>query len=302
MTAPVVNVRATRTLFASSLPLVGRVLPRPKAQAFGSGVIIDRAGLVLTNAHIVDQAERVTISLGDEDLPARVVGRDKQLDVAILQIDGVETNRLPVARLGSSSSLRVGDWVVAVGNPYGLQHTVTSGIVSADERVLPGAMRAPLIQTDASINPGNSGGPLYDLDGRVVGINTAMVAGAHGIGFAVPIDLVRRAVPQLKAHGKVTRGSIGIALSGARARRSALGVEVASVTEGGPGARAGILPGDRIVRWGDERVSSPEVLPWLIALTPPGTLVRVGVLRGGQTHALRVRVALLADEGPASEW
>jgi serine protease Do len=199
MTAPVVNVRASKLHGGTSLPFVGRYVPRRISQALGSGVIVDGSGLILTNHHLIDGADQVTVALADgKSFKASVVGEDPDIDIALLRIE--PSARLPAAPLGDSSRLRVGDFVVAVGNPFGLEHTVTSGIVSANARVLHEGPHAPLIQTDASINPGNSGGPLYDLDGNIVGINTAMVEGAHGIGFAVPINRVREALPELRTH------------------------------------------------------------------------------------------------------
>jgi len=299
MTAPVVNVRASKTLVASSLPLVRSLLPKQVVSAVGSGVIVDRSGLIVTNNHIVSSATHVKVSLSDErELDAVVVGRDAQLDLAVLKLD--TDLPLPVAHLGSSSSLRVGDYVVAVGNPYGLEHSVTSGIVSARGRMLPGAHpSAPLIQTDASINPGNSGGPLFDLEGRVVGINTAMVVGARGIGFAVPIDVVRKALPQLTRSGRIERGSIGLHLIRVPAQlERALrlptdrpGALVREVAPGGPSARSGILPGDVIVRWDGAPVDDSDMLSTMIALTPPGTRVKLQLVRDGAFRWLDVEVA-----------
>ncbi len=300
MTAPVVNVRATGRSFASTVPFVGGFLhPRHKSAALGSGVIISRNGLVLTNEHIVHGAAEIKVSLGDgRDLPARVIGTDQDLDVAVLSV-ATRGELLPAARLGNSSRLRVGDSVVAIGNPYGLDHSVTSGIVSARGRMLGVGPKAPLIQTDASINPGNSGGPLYDLDGRVVALNTAMVEGARGIGFALPVNVIRRALPQLERDGHIRRGAVGVAIAPVPAPVArALGEHavqqgalVAAVQPGGPGAAAGILPGDVIVRWDGEALDGSENLPWMIALTPPGTRVQVSLVRDGDVVATEVKLA-----------
>ena len=301
MTATVVNVRATKTLVASSIPLVRSLVPNQVVSAVGSGVIVDSRGLIVTNNHIVSNATQVRVTIGeDHELDAEVVGRDAQLDLALLRVDTDEP--LPEARLGRSSDLRVGDYVVAVGNPFGLDHTVTSGIVSARGRMLPGARPGvPLIQTDTSINPGNSGGPLFDLDGKVVGINTAMVVGARGIGFAVPIDLVRKALPQLARSGKIERGTIGLRLMRVpaglertlRLRAANTGALVREVAPGGPSARSGIQPGDVIVRWDGSIVDSSDMLSTLISLTPPGTRVRVQVLRDGLPVRCDVQVTSL---------
>jgi serine protease Do len=217
--------------------------------------------------------------------------------VALLRTETAH-ERLPTARLGRSAPLRVGDYVVAVGNPFGLDHTVTQGIISARGRMLGVGPEAPLLQTDASINPGNSGGPLYDLDGRVIALNTAIVANAHGIGFALPVDVIRRALPQLERDGHISRGSLGVkltavplpiarALGADDARTGAL---VADVQPGGPGATAGIVPGDVIVRWDGDPIDGAENLPWMIALTPPGTTVDVALLRDGDAISTQVLV------------
>ncbi|HZS38160.1 MAG TPA: trypsin-like peptidase domain-containing protein [Polyangia bacterium] len=304
MTAPVVNVHASRRTLASAVPLVGSFLPSREVHAVGSGVVIAGDGLVLTNEHIIHGSPEVRVAIGEREYPAQVVGADTELDIALLRVEAPV--RLQAARLGRSSHLRVGDYVVAVGNPYGLDHTVTSGIVSANARVLGVGPPAPLIQTDASINPGNSGGPLYTLDGKVVALNVAIVAGANGIGFALPIDVVRRALPQLEREGRIQRGFVGVKVSSVSeelARAEGLhhvsGALVDGVEPGGPGAHAGILPGDVILRWDGEPVVSDASLHWLVALTPPGSRVDVVVMREGDPVACRVAVGALGhDAGP----
>jgi serine protease Do len=298
MTAPVVNVRATKTLVASALPLVRALVPKQVVSAVGSGVIVDPSGIIVTNNHIVDDTTqvKVTVSGDDREYTADVIGRDAQLDLAVLKVDTDEP--LPAAKLGDSSKLLVGDYVVAIGNPYGLEHTVTQGIVSARGRILPGARpMVPLVQTDASINPGNSGGPLFDLEGRVVGINTAIVVGARGIGFAVPVNVVRKALPQLLHNGKIDRGSVGVNLTHLPSQLAhSLRVHeetaalVHDVTPGGPAAAAGLQPGDVIVRWDGAAVDGSDMLETMITLTPPGTRVQVEVLRAGSALARRVEV------------
>lgn len=284
MTRPVVHVRAMRSV-ASRVPFIGGFMPSKTQMAIGSGVIVAPTGLILTNDHIVAGAVLVQVKLDDErELMARVVGRDPELDLALLQVH--TAGKLPYAHLGSSSRVRVGDPVVAVGNPFGLDHTVTSGILSARGRVLHkvGPI-APLLQTDAPINPGSSGGPLYDLEGRLIGVNTAIVEGANGIGFAVPIDIVKRVLPQLASDGHVTRGFAGIKLAPVPPPHR--GAMVLAVDPDGPGAIAGLREGDVITRWGEDAVDSADVLPCLIELSRPGTRVRVGIRRSDGTSTER---------------
>jgi serine protease Do len=302
MTAPVVHIRSIRHPQLTSLPFVERLLPQPAVHAVGSGVIIERSGLILTNDHIVDGADSLVVTVQDRDLPGRVVGRDPGLDIALVRVDAARP--LPQAKLGSSSHMRVGDFVVAVGNPFGLDHTVTSGILSARLRTI-ATGRPPLLQTDASINPGNSGGPLYDLDGRVIGINTAVVAGANGIGFAVPIDLVKRALPQLTRQGRITRGFLGVRFGEVPPELAhALGIPhprgalISGVMPDGPGARAGLQPGDVLLRWDGERIESSESIPEQVALTPPGTRVRVELVRLGSPRSIEVRMGDPPSEPP----
>jgi serine protease Do len=295
MTRPVVHIRAVHRARITSLPFVEHLLPATVIEAVGSGFVVDAEGLILTNQHVVHDADLIQVRIGDESLSAEVVGGDRDLDVALLRVHAGRP--LPCARLGHSAGVRVGDSVVAVGNPFGLDHTVTGGIVSARLRVIEDGARVPLLQTDASINPGNSGGPLYDLHGRVIGINTAIVAGANGIGFAVPIDLVRQALPQLVRTGHLERGSIGARLGqvtpGAATQLGlphVRGVLVSAVVPDGPASRAGLRAGDVIVRWDGQAVEASESLPWTIALSPPGTRVPVRVLRQGAPIELNVLI------------
>jgi serine protease Do len=258
-----------------------------QARALGTGFIVDPAGFVVTNAHVVQGADEIKVRLSDErTLPAKVIGRDAALDLALLQIDGA-TN-LSAVSLGDSDGLRVGDWVFAIGNPFGLGHTVTLGITSAKGRSM-GGLYDDFIQTDASINPGNSGGPLFNLKGEVVGIPTAIRQGAQGIGFAVPVNALREVLPQLRERGAVSRGYLGVRYQavtdelaqglGVTAKRGAL---VSDVEANTPGAKAGLQPGDVITSVNGAEVARFEDLARLIARHAPGSKVKLGVSRNGR--------------------
>ena len=283
-----------------------------KEGSLGSGFIVDYAGHVVTNAHVVADAEVVQVKLADErTLHARVVARDEPLDVAVLEIAN-PPHDLPAASLGSSARLRVGEFVVAIGNPFGLGDTVTMGIVSAKGRALGAGPYDNFLQTDAPINPGNSGGPLFDLHGQVVGINTAVARQAQGIGFAVPIDVVRRELPQLIATGSVARGRLGVAIepvegtgegdndAGPGAARGAL---VVQVDAGGPAARGGVEVGDVIVSVDREDVRHATDLPRLVASHAPGSSVGLTIVRNGHTRRLEVTLGTVQrkPEGAASK-
>jgi serine protease Do len=303
MTAPVVHIRSVKHVRLSSLPWISRL--GHQQMSVGSGFVVDKRGLILTNEHLVAGADRVIVTVDADELHAEVVGRDQALDVALLEVR--PRRPLPVAHLGHSTGVRVGDPVVAVGNPFGLDHTVTSGIISARLRTIERESAVPLIQTDASINPGNSGGPLYDLDGRVIGINTAIIQNANGISFAVPVDFIRLALPQLR-HGKVERGFLGARLDQVTPRlRSALGLGrhlqgalVAAVVPGGPAETAGLRPGDVIVRWDGQSMDS-AALPPSIALSPPGRRVKVRLLRAGTAHELLVEMGRPLGFAPSGD-
>ena len=274
-----------------------------KQQALGSGFIVDADGHVVTNAHVIDDADTVKVKLADDrEFRAKVVGKDDRLDVAVLQLQGAPRD-LPVAALGASDPLRVGEYVVAIGNPFGLGNTVTMGIVSAKGRTIGAGPYDDFIQTDASINPGNSGGPLFNLLGQVVGINTAINPQGKGIGFAIPVDAVKLVLPQLLATGHVTRGRLGVAIQGMDDDlAAALGLDhphgalVEQVEAGSPADRAGLKSGDLIVAVDGQDISHSEDLPRTIAPHKPGSSVRLTVLREKKTRDVAVTLAALDDE------
>jgi serine protease Do len=278
-----------------------------KQQALGTGFIIDEQGHVVTNAHVVDGADTVKIKLADDrEFRAKVAGKDDRLDVAVLQLQDAPHD-LPVVSLGQSTILRVGEYVVAIGNPFGLGNTVTMGIVSAKGRTIGAGPYDDFIQTDASINPGNSGGPLFNLRGQVVGINTAINPQGKGIGFAIPIDAVKDVLPQLIATGHVARGRLGVVIQGMdEDLAKAVGMEhprgalVEDVEPDSPAAKAGIQAGDVIVAVEGADVPHSEDLPRLVARHAPGSHVRVTVLHDKQQHDVDVTLAALKDEGEAS--
>lgn len=278
----------------------GRVVPRGQ----GSGFIIHESGLVLTNNHVIDKADRIQVKLTDgREFPAKVVGRDPKTDVALLRLE--DASDLPTVFLGDSDRADVGDWVVAIGNPFGLSHSVSVGIVSAKERFIGAGPYDDFIQTDAAINPGNSGGPLFNASGEVIGINTAIVAQGQGIGFAVPINLVKALVPQLEETGTVARGWLGVAIQdvtpeiakslglGDRTR----GALVADVVQGSPAEKAGLQHGDLVVSVDGKEIGTYGQLSRTIALLPPGKTIQLGIVRDGKEKSLAVSVAARDDRG-----
>jgi len=276
----------------------GKNAPQPRGRervGIGSGVIVDASGVVLTNNHVVAGAEKVTVRTSDDrDHQAEVVGTDPDTDIAVLRIT-TQGGRFQAANLGDSDSIRVGDYVMAIGNPFGLELTVTSGIISAKARVIGATPFDDFLQTDAAINPGNSGGPLFDLSGKVVGINTAIVASGQGIGFAVPIDLVRSLLPQLEKSGRVVRGFLGVGVQDLTPELAqALGIQptkgalVAQVEPNGPGAKAGLEPGDAVVSLNGEQVKGASELSRKVAQSKPGDTVTLGILRSGKQQDVKV--------------
>jgi serine protease Do len=283
----------------------GRMPREQKRRSLGSGFIVSDDGYILTNNHVVDKADEVTVTLLDkEEFKAKIVGTDPKTDIALIKISAHK--KLPHVELGDSEKLQVGEWVVAIGNPFGLGHTVTAGIVSAKGRIIGSGPYDDFIQTDASINPGNSGGPLFNLKGEVVGINTAIIQGGQGIGFATPIQLAKSILEQLKDKGKVTRGWLGVYIQpltpdvaeklGVAGSHGAL---VADVSKDGPAAKAGIKSGDVIVAFNGKDVKDERDLPTLVAMTPPGTKVDVKVNRDGKETTIPVTVAEMKPQGEA---
>ena len=280
-----------------------------RTQGAGSGVIISKDGYILSNNHVVEGAQNLVVTLADkQEYEAEIVGRDPKTDLAVLKI---ETKKdLPVATMGNSEQLKVGDWVVAIGNPFGLSHTVTSGIVSAKGRVIGAGPYDDFIQTDASINPGNSGGPLFNMKGEVVGINTAIIPQGQGIGFAIPVDTAKPLIPQLVEDGQITRGYLGVniqhitsELAEAMGQDKAQGALVTDVMDDSPAAAGGILRGDIITHFDGKEIETSHNLPARVAATPVGKKVEVNVLRDGSAKQLSIKVGKLdGDEKVAGKY
>ena len=277
--------------------------PSRRAQSLGSGFIIDAAGIVVTNNHVIENADEISVILAnDESFKAKVIGRDAKTDIAVLQIDPGDS-KLTAVSFGNSDGLRVGDWVMAIGNPFGLGGTVTAGIVSARGRDIGSGPYDDFIQTDASINRGNSGGPLFNLDGEVIGINTAIFSqtgGSVGIGFAISANLATQVVGQLQDYGRTRRGWLGVFIqevtediADSLGLDSAKGALIASVTEAGPADEAGLQAGDVIIRFDGKDVVKSRDLPRIVAETPVETTVDVEVVRGGERKTLSVTLGEL---------
>ncbi len=279
-----------------------------KTRSLGSGFIIEPSGVILTNNHVVEGADKITVKLfGGKEFKATIKGRDSKTDLALIQITNPPPD-LPFLKLGDSDAVRVGDWVMAVGNPFGLSHTVTQGIISAKSRVIGAGPYDNFLQTDASINPGNSGGPLLNLQGEVVGINTAILASGQGIGFATPSNMAKWVIPQLKAKGKVTRGMLGVEvqtvtpdLAKSFGMAEPKGALVAEVNADSPADKAGIKRGDIIIEFNGHPIGEMNDLPRLVADTAPGTKASVKVLRDGKEKTFNVTVSELTEERQASE-
>ncbi len=320
--ASVVNISTTQTnrsTLSQQLPQLDendpfyeffrRFIPNPgprefQSQSLGSGFIITADGYILTNAHVVDSADDITVRLTDKrELKAKVIGADRRTDVALIKI---EASGLPMVQFGDPGKLKVGEWVVAIGSPFGFDNTVTAGIVSAKGRSLPQENFVPFIQTDVAVNPGNSGGPLFNMRGEVVGINSQIYSrtgGFMGLSFAIPIDVANNIAQQLRTTGKVTRGRIGVViqpltkeLADGFGLSKPQGALVNSVEKGGPADKAGIEAGDVILRFDGKTVNASEDLPRIVGGTKPGSKVTVQVWRSKATRDLQVAVAELTDD------
>jgi serine protease Do len=279
-----------------------------KQQSLGSGVVVSEDGYILTNNHVVAEADEILVTLSNKEKSeakqAKLIGRDPKTDLALvkIEVDGI----LRAAKLGDSDKLRVGDWVVAIGNPFGLGSTVTAGIVSAKGRTLGAGPYDNFIQTDASINPGNSGGPLFNLDGEVVGINTAIftrTGGSIGIGFAIPINMAKSVMRQLKEKGKVLRGWLGVTIQVVTPKikekfglESEQGALVAEIAKDSPADKGGLKRGDVIVSFAGQKVKEMSALPPMVAGTPVGKKVEIIVLRKGKEKRLTITVGELHEE------
>ncbi len=269
-----------------------------KQRSLGSGFIISKDGYILTNFHVVEDVDEIEVTLSDkEKFRANVIGTDRKLDIALIKIDSWKS--FPIAPLADSNKLQVGEWVMAIGNPFGLGHTVTVGIVSAKGRVLGTGPYDDYIQTDASINPGNSGGPLFNLNGEVIGINTVIISEGQGIGFAIPINLVKDVLEDLRDKGKVERGWLGVMIQKVTpelAKSFGLdedkGALVAEVVLGSPAEKAGVRRGDIILSFDGDEVDDPSELSHLAAKAKPGEKVELVVLRDKERKVLQIEMAL----------
>ncbi|HVN24421.1 MAG TPA: DegQ family serine endoprotease [Syntrophorhabdales bacterium] len=271
-------------------------------KSLGSGFIIDGEGYIVTNNHVVENADEIKVKLASgKEFEAKVVGRDPKTDLALIKIKSSEALH-PLA-MGNSDELKVGSWVVAVGSPFGLEQTVTAGIVSAKGRTIGAGPYDNFIQTDASINPGNSGGPLINTKGEVIGINTAIIASGQGIGFAIPVNMAKNVVPQLKDKGKVTRGWLGVSIQEVTDElaksfniKDKQGALVAEVFKDSPAEKAGIEQGDVIVEFDGKQIKESKDLPQVVASTPIGKSVSVKVSRNGKTISKELKVAEMEDK------
>jgi serine protease Do len=274
-----------------------------KTHALGSGFVISEKGMILTNNHVVEKATEIKIKLETgQEYDAKLVGRDPKTDLALIQVEPDKDFPAP-AVLGDSDALRVGDLVMAVGNPFGLGHTVTTGIISAKSRVLGAGPYDDFLQTDAAINPGNSGGPLFNMQGQVIGINTAIIAQGQGLGFAIPVNMAKDLLPQLKT-GKVIRGWLGVMIQDITPQlaksfglKDDKGVVVSDVVKDSPAEKAGLKQGDVIIGFDAKEIENAHKLSQIVAATAPNTTVKVDILRNGKAQTLAVKIGTMAEEG-----
>ena len=275
-----------------------------KSQSLGSGFIISSDGYILTNAHVVNAADEVLVKLSDKrEFKAKIIGADKRTDVALIKIDA---SNLPKVTIGDPEKLKVGEWVAAIGSPFGLENTMTAGIVSAKGRALPQENYVPFIQTDVAINPGNSGGPLFNLSGEVVGINSQIYSrsgGSMGLSFSIPIDVAINISNQLKETGKVSRGWLGVAiqeltkeLADSFGMKNTNGALVAGVEKGSPADKGGLEVGDVIVKFDGSPIETSSDLPRVVGMTKPNKLIDVVVLRKGRMKTLNFRIGEMPTE------
>jgi len=296
-----------RRFFPDGRPPEGPESPNAP-RSLGSGFIVSADGFILTNNHVVADADKIIVRLNDRrELEATLIGADERSDLAVLKI---EANNLPVVKLGDSEKLKVGEWVLAIGSPFGFDYSVTAGIVSAKGRSLPtenGENYVPFIQTDVAINPGNSGGPLFDLDGKVIGINSQIYTrsgGFMGVSFAIPIDVAMEVADQLKKDGRVSRGWLGVTIQDvSRELAESFGLDkpggalVAQVLPDGPADKGGIQAGDIITKFNGDEVDLSADLPHLVGRTRVGTSASLDVVRAGRNKRLKVRIGELSDSG-----
>lgn len=273
-----------------------------KQRSLGSGFIIDKEGYIVTNNHVIENADEIRVQLSnDKEFDAEIIGRDPNTDIALIKIKSDQN--LPVLKLGDSDALKVGEWVIAIGNPFGLDHTVTAGIVSAKGRVIGSGPYDDFIQTDASINPGNSGGPLINLKGEVIGINTAIIASAQGIGFAIPVNLAVGIIDQLKNQGEVTRGWLGVGIQDVSkdmaeyyGLKEGEGVLVVQVFPGDPAEKAGIVTQDIVLEINGKKVKNSRTLSRMIADIKVGDKADIKLLRDGKEKTISVTVSKREDK------